>query len=548
MKNKLHFFFKTKFRVTRIELLIVVMFLIIGFALRILGANWGETHIFQPDEKKLVKASIQMVEERTLLHDYYSYPNEFTSKIVAIIIYIWAGITHTEIDSQTIECYFIFRGCMAALSTALIGISYLIGNYLHKRLGIILGGLVTLFPPFINYAKQVTGDIPVAFFASLAMLASFFYLENGKNKNVVIMSLFAALSTLEKWHGGVLCIYIAVLILYRGIKEKKIEKFIMQGFIALGAWLGWIALFAPNMVWNWKTALEEILSIYVSGDWYVRPDDIWVFFWKCFFSHGGIAGTLVLLFGFISLWKYKQEKYLVLLAGGANWLILSAIMNRIFERWGLEFYLVLLIVSAMGILYLYEQKARWMKIIAMSALFVIMLNYISGCIRYDVLAMYSRQDTRLIGEVVFEELGINMENSIYDYYTPFSPGGIRTLHGHEGQKSKTMNDYIIEENEDIYVTEAGKRFAIASSYRGAGSNSGGYALLNSKASHLGDILSFHPDLFHANNGMGSWRTLECVSIWRNWTEIRGVLRGEAMGPLIKIYDISDFPVKISEEN
>lgn len=530
--------FGRRFHIDKRELIVLALFVLVGAYLRFSGLNWGIDHIFQPDEKKLVGKAIEMAAELTPYNHYSGYPNQLISKIAALCMLIYSRLSDEELTGNTIVCYFIFRGCVAFLSTALIPLSYALGNYLRKGMGLILAGFVTVFPPFVNYAKQVTGDIDVLFFSVLVLLSGFYYLEKERKRDICAMTLFAAMVTMEKWHGGIICLYIAVLIIY--CCKTNWKRLIREGALALGSWIFWIFLIAPNIIWELGDTIEEIVFIFISEGSVYMPDDMAVFYPNCFFSHGGILAMVLVMLGIVYIFRHREKKYLILLLGLMNWLFMSMVMNRNFERWGMDCYYTLLVLLAAGTYLLFHGRRKIVVAVGGIAAVIVFGTYLTGSVRYVYAATHSEQDTRLLGEVVLWQLGIRQNNSIYEYYTPFSPGGIRAVEDGEGQKKKTMNDYVIVENGQVYVTEHDAIYAVTSSYRNWGE---GHKLLEENALLLASLDTEIGDLFHLDIGLGSWKTPEFVTCYRNLQDIRKIAAGANMGPEIRFYDVSMIPKK-----
>lgn len=131
--------------------------------------------IFQPDEQKLVGSAIGMAQEHTLYRDSFGYPNQFISKIATLMIIIYSRICDISIEEQApwgcfVQAYYCFRLLAVLISTGTIVVSYLIGNKLHKQLGVWFALAVALYPEYILMAKQVTGDATSLFLIAPNML------------------------------------------------------------------------------------------------------------------------------------------------------------------------------------------------------------------------------------------------------------------------------------------------------------------------------------------------------------------------------------------
>lgn len=434
----------------------------LGAALRLPGIKEGLIHIFQPDEGKLVGRAIEMARELHFWNNDFTYPNQFISKPVAVLIYLYGEIIQGSLNNYTMtQGYFIFRGVTAVFSTMTIIAAYFIGEKLKKQTGLILAGFTAFFPQFIIMARQVTGDTTAFFFMSLVLLCSLTYIEKRQYKYLACMSIFAAMATLEKWHSAVACFYIGIVILFTC---KNIKKFLLEGVMSFFVYIATMYVIAPNMVLQPGKALEGILHMRNDyGDTAITlaiyQEHIKVYC-NVVGQYGGAVLKILFLIGGIFILKNLSKKYLVLCMGMFK-LFITAFLNRAFPRWALEFYFMVGIVATMGVYWVLHWREsiqlenRKKEMIGRKILVVILAGFLMArFLSVDLLALavttHSENDTRMVQVNYCDENMISEENSVWDNYTGFAPGGM-TWHASGGKHNRDESFIIVDDN--LYKTK-----------------------------------------------------------------------------------------------
>ena len=409
------------YNINRPDCIILISVLIVGFALRMIGYNWGLVGSWQPDECKLVNPAILMADTKLLYSDYVYYPAQFVTKFAAIPVYICARLKHLELSTATmIEAYFVVRVFSILLSTATIYTSFLIGNNIKKHLGSIMAVFMALFPYYVSLSKQVTGDIPVLFFLTLTMLFSLRYMDNKKNIYIILMSMGAAMATLEKWHGAVGIGYVGVVLL---VSNDGVKDFIKKGFNAIISYYLWMLLFAPNIMINLKkTIIDGFINIAVYDGSEGYPYAVLLLnYIKYGFCHiGGIIYILLFALGMAYLIKNRSKKYLLLLVGILKILILC-FLNRQYSRWGMELYFIEIMMISCGCMMLMDSSKKYLKAIGAAAMTVAVIDILSASVLVSVVASANDRDSRLVQRKDCKEASITPENMISQYYTGFGP-------------------------------------------------------------------------------------------------------------------------------
>ena len=523
-----------KFHVEPRDVLILLMILLIGGGLRFGGINWGITSIFQPDENNLLNDTIEMAVNKCPYQKVFKYPNQCVSKLAAFVMIAYSVIRNVALDTNTIECYFIYRYIVAIFSTLTIITGFLIGNYLEKKLGLFVAALIAFFPEYVNLSKQVTGDSTSFFFLTLLLLGSLLYMERRKRFWIAFMTFFTACATMEKWHAAVGCFYIAFIII---CTERNTKGIIREGSFAFLSYIIGMFLIAPNMFWKMKEAISGVLYMYQYDADGVTPYKLLIIRYidnlHCYM--GGIA-VVIFVLGCITIIKNYSSKYFVLLLGVIK-LGALGFLNRGFPRWGLEFYFTIIMVISIGLLALIKNKNKVLTWMGWTATGIIGGCFLIGSILVYSVAIRSNQDTRLQQEKFCAENEILREESIFDFYTGFDPGGIRA--GREYGGRNLLFYELGEMNGELCLYMEDIKYAV--------DNIGYKDSLQTQKMH-----ELCPLVAKFEGRIGDTFTNPAYNVTMSWTEV-GVIKqyigmlkyvwhGGATGPKIEIYDVSALPV------
>jgi hypothetical protein len=526
--------FQHTFQIEKSDMVVLAIILLVGAVLRFGGINWGITSIFQPDENNLLNDTIGMAMAKYPYHGVFKYPNQGVSKLAAVTMMIYAAINGVQLDENTIMCYFIYRGIVALFSTLTIVTAFLIGNYMQKHLGVIVAVLVAFFPEYVCFAKQVTGDSTGFFFITLLLLGSLMYMERKTCFWIVFMSLSTACATMEKWHGAVGCFYIALVVI---VTRKEFKVIFKEGCNAFFSYIAGMFLIAPNMLWDVKDAIGGIFYMYeYDSDGFTPYGELMARYIMNLKYYMGVLGILMLLVGIGYLLRKHSKEYLILFLGIFKLLALC-FLNRGFPRWGLEFYFSVLLIMSIGIYTVLSQHTKILKYAGGIALCLIAICFLSGSILTYLVAVRSEQDTRLLQEVFCEENGILREESVFDFYTGFDPGGIRDGRGYDGRNK--LFTALGDEGGELFLYVDDMKYAVDNiGYK----DSRQTRLLKECCPFVASFKGEVPDIFGVPTRSieGSW--LEIRLIGQNVEKTVKVLNGAYTGPEIEIYDVSGLPV------
>ena len=521
-----------------IKHILLFVLVITGLFIRLIGFDWGGNSIYQPDEEKLVRSVICMVQERSWLsYDYY-YPNQFLSKFQALAYHLYLVIWRPG-GFAILQAYWIGRIVTAICGAVTILFVYTIGERLRPNVGMISAALFTVSPHMVDMSKQVTGDVGALFGSTITMLFALKYAKEPKNINILFMTLGCAIAMMEKWHGGGGTLLVALFIL---LYTNSFRDFCIRGLIAVSSFIGWIFIIAPNVILNIRESfIDGFIKIAVyNGE--EGPGYLFLFkrYMEWGFLHiGGALYLIAVIGGLVIVFIRKDKRYCVLLLGVIKTLELC-FLNRGFPRWGLELYLSEIICAAVFLGWLIENDNKIYNYVFGILISFILVESITAVACIELAALRKDQDIRAIQTQYCDNNGITIDNAISSYYSAFQPGGYRS----EGLSERSKTD-----GSDVVGIEAGHLVKYTDKP---------YYIWTDMSEVKGDILSRMDDLivwekkydYHDifNNPIidinHSWNDISLIM--NNIKAYERMYNGAVFGTChIKIYDISDVPMSVS---
>lgn len=519
----------------------LIIIALLAFAVRIIGINWGAGETFHPDEGKVVRPPISMALNNTFMSDETLYPTQITSKVLSVIFKIWmllAELADIEVTKLSYVC--IARFYIAILSTGVVICIFFIAEHLKRNAGMIAAALAAVFLPFVQAAHCVTGDTFVALCICLAILCAFRYLkENRDYLWVFLMSLVAVLAALDKYHGIVICYIIALVVCIKQIQQKSYHKIVVQGLFAVSVVIGSVILIVPNLVINMNEIIDSLFHLtndYETGVTFIQ--NMWMYLiW--FLAHAGILTLPFMLIGFIDLIKSKKREALILTIGLIE-IIAICLQNRHFIRWGYPLYVVLLILTGIGMVCLIKSErfmsAKRIKVLVLGGIILVGINGVAGTALVDVLYANSQLDTRIVSEEWCLENDIRQDDCIYDQYTCWSPGGMVSRYNWTPQMS--LENSIELTNDSLLINRLGRKYAVSNATR--------YPDCILEKMDISKVACFKADYVFSDSGFGGygsiWKILEPYSIYGCVRNCINILKNHSwFGSDIIIYDISMLP-------
>lgn len=245
------------FMSNKISNILIVIF-VIAFVLRITGITNGFPFIFHPDEPTIIRSALAIRFNINPAHfdwpHLYIYLNYFVYMIFSKLrdllpitgmrdfVYFSLPI----IWDDTLIFYLLTRVLTVVFGTLTILPIYYIGkNLFNVRAGLLASAAITLAPLHVWYSHYALADIPMLFFASLALYFCSKILFVNKSINYILAGFFIGLAATTKYNGILMFIPFILAHIFRIFSEKEerifkleeIENIIYAGISCIVAFL-----------------------------------------------------------------------------------------------------------------------------------------------------------------------------------------------------------------------------------------------------------------------------------------------------------------------
>lgn len=400
-----------------------------------------------PDEPTIVDQTIDMLRRHSWEANVYNRPDHFEIKCNAILFYFFSKIKYNmpafeAFAEHKMSFYKLARLYTTFFGTAMIPlVAIFIGKLLtgikkkYKQIAQIIASLLTAFSCiFIEHSAYATPDVVLAFFVLLfAYILLLFVI--GNEKCAFICAGIIGVGITIKYPAAILCIPLAVSVMYIYGKEKKYIKILQTGFLCITIVVTIAFIIAPNLFTNYEqtihTFITEARPNHLGADglgflgncaFYVRQsikDQSWLSF-------------LFVLISIVYLISVRNKRLIVLLVGFVFWICMS-VLSLHWQRWGTPMYIFYIVLSAVGIaatlsyLDLYRNsffKHKWIicccKYVLMNAvvIWIVSLGFSSVCFTVS----RTLPDVRNIALSYVNENHIDRDEALSEGYTPFYPG------------------------------------------------------------------------------------------------------------------------------
>jgi 4-amino-4-deoxy-L-arabinose transferase-like glycosyltransferase len=155
-------------------LLAVVLFA--ALVLRLQGGGFGLPYFEQPDEWNTADWAIRMVQTADYVPTTFTYPPLYTYMQAGVVAvhYLWGagrGLYASVADLQSTLFYPWGRALTALIGAGTILLTYLLARRLYGReVALLAAAFLAFYPPHMRDSHYITTDIPLGFFATLALL------------------------------------------------------------------------------------------------------------------------------------------------------------------------------------------------------------------------------------------------------------------------------------------------------------------------------------------------------------------------------------------
>lgn len=427
-----------KEKINRWYFLILGLIFAAAMLLRIVGIGWGMPHDnLHPDEGLIFGSAYQCALNRNFEVRQYYRPNHVLIKMntllyVGIQELYFAPMGQDDFALNYSENFALFTTASRVL-TALFGmgtviLAYFIGLFWGRKQALFAALLFAVFPSFIEHSHYITPDIPLLFFLMGVLWAALCYQRKPSVSWLFWMSFFTALATCEKYPGAYGCAIIAVAVCVTHI--KKPVMIIKHGCMAILFFVLGILAVSPVLLIDFRTVLEVMAGQnhqYHLGADGLNFGETLLFYIKTTGVHLGLLPTVSSIYGIVKSFR-KNVKPTIILLTFLAYIVPISTLSIHWERYTLPIYAVGLLFGAVGVFYILEDLQGLLKktppafLIAYPILVLLpVCSLLAGSIA--VIGSLLAPDSRIVLQDAFAEMGVTVNNTVYDCNTPLDPGG-----------------------------------------------------------------------------------------------------------------------------
>ena len=419
-------------------------FMIIALAMRIVACYWGDPQILNIDEQFIMLPALDLIKNHTYICHVVNRPDQVEIKCVALILSIaskilWHADPNVIFDSHPIALHVMGRFFTTCFGVAMIPVSVIFAGKMSDILSIkkiktqiITAFIFCFFPIYIQHSGYMTPDVPLACMVMLFCIFFIRYLEDGKVSSLIISAVIVGICAMIKWPGLFLCFGIALMVIYRSVKEKKYRNIFIHGIISVITVFLTCFIIMPNIISDFPVIMqymhEESKPRNVEGTRLSMFFQNFYFYFKTSVLNLGCVSLIPFALGLFSLFKKRDRRSLVFMVGLLYWLIISIIPVQ-WIRWGTPIYLFYILLVGIGISYGFEiiNKKKVLKICYVLVTGVLIINILlSGICMTKYLSL---PNVCYAGLNDLESMGINAGNSISEWETPFCTWWGTTYYG-----------------------------------------------------------------------------------------------------------------------
>lgn len=440
------------------EFRIFIFIFLSSLLLRVIGLKFGFPLLTHPDEDDIMDPVFNMAVNNSLKPGNFSRPNQ----ILGIIYFFYLNIASYVRFGKSFEVafplyplnfYFYARVLISFMGSMIPVVAYKIGKEFKPKVANAAAIVFAIFPLYILHSLYITSDIPITLFTLIIILFTILFLKSGNQKYLLIALFFSAVNTAEKYPGLIsLGIVISGVVIRIFEKEEnalpeKLKNIFIQIIKLSAIYIFFLYLVAPNIFIEYgsviKAIRQEARPNHLGADnlgWFGNM----LFYGQTFLKWSNILAIVFIGIGIYAIIKSTNRTYLVLFYGLFYWIALSALSLH-WERWALPMYTTPLFLISIAIAFLWNEYSTNKK---MKAFLLIVFALFFGQQMIHAIQVPIRMqfvDTRVVANEYCLQNEINVENSIYEGYTPLSP---------------QMPGFIFEEYRNI---PEGKEYIIISS-------------------------------------------------------------------------------------
>lgn len=515
--------------------------LALGATFRFVGIGFDLPVITHPDETKVVEAVVDMVERRSFEPAEFTWPGHVVMMLgyffANLYSYVLFGVgPETAINQVGMEHWYLStRLAVATVGSVGILLAYLIGARIRREIGVVAAVLVAFFPPFVQDSHFATTDIVLSVAVLAVILSAMVYLDSPRYPALLWMSFLTAVAIATKYPGLIAAGMIAVVVAIRALTDKDFRRFLKHGFASVFSLVGFLFAISPvlfterHMVFRSIGNENRTTALGADGLGYVER---LVFYWSQYYGSTGWLLLVPFVIGLVAIVRLRIVKAVPFFIGAVFWIILSSLALH-WIRWGMPMYLTPLLVSAVGVYFLFDLVAKKMnrfktpaRIALLGASVIATANLIASSVAISAGLLVT--DTRTFAIEEFERLGVTEENSVFEGYTVHKSSMPGSVFRYFDQQE---NRLVPLENDFDYVV-------ISSSMYGRYFDSAKFA---ERQDFYRILEETYPLVYQIGpRGESEASANPFSNVVKKSSFVLGVIRGDSMkGPTMKVFAVPD---------
>ena len=411
---------------------------VLGSAVRLIGLSWGLPLTLHADEWVVVNGAIDMSARNSFEPGYFFRPDHLEMQLSYIAYQAYSHLFHgvspeVWFAQDAAPFYLISRLVTAMLGIAMIFLAYFIGRRFTRQVGLLSAIAVAFFPPFIENSHFATPDVPLACASMVVILACMRYLENPAWRNLLLAAFGVALAVTIKYPGALAAVMIAAAVLIAAVRDRAWSRILLHGAGAIGAVLAFLFALSPVLFTNVSAVRAQLSGQNSTG--HLGADGLDWSGNMAFYAHdfATSAGLILVLFAALGVYwivRLRHVQAVPIMLGLVMWVGLSSLELH-WARWGLPMYLTPLLLAPIGFCYTAAwaretwPTTRWPSLVLTAAAAVAGINLLTSSLA--VTAEFLATDTRTASLEYTRENNITADNTIYEGYTPLSPGAAKVF-------------------------------------------------------------------------------------------------------------------------
>jgi hypothetical protein len=400
---------------------VLVVMSVLGFVLRVFGADWGRPLQLHPDEPAIMSQV-----DRVLMGEppsFFGWPGH-------VNIFATAGIVFLlEATSLEVDRYVVGRVLTAFVSSAGAFLAYFFLKRFDRIAAFAGFSFVTFSPLLIQHSHYVTTDVWLATaFIAWIYISGLVLANINPRLSSSTLGAVAAVSIAVKFPGAVLA-PLGVAILWLSFKGSQFRALVGRYLIAFAVSF---FVFGFFLVANSNQVLGRLINnsrdshLGSDGKGYVEK----VFFYgETFVSWHGLFITTLAIMGFIRVFwaPSDQRRLMVPLLLGPLFILAISVLGLHWERWGIPAFAVFLMFAGLGVMSIREIAENLMpnaRVLTSGVTAILAATAILGsAINSGVTSSsFLLADTRETAYEWSKSRGISADNTAHESYSAVQPG------------------------------------------------------------------------------------------------------------------------------